>query len=78
MDIDGVLAHLDPKYKVAVDTGFPGSLRKIRGLSETEMGTMTLQERSAALTAHEYLAKLRVAAEWGIGGSQKHPIFDSY
>lgn len=74
LDIDGLLHHLPPEYLIAVDTAFPGSARKIRGLSETELGTFSLQDQAKARTAHEYLAKLRVAAEWGIGGTPTEGI----
>lgn len=69
LDIDALLRHLPAKYLVAIDTGLPATARKIRGLSESELGTLTSEARAKALTAHTYLAKLRVAAEWGIGGT---------
>ena len=68
LDIDQLMQHLPPQYKVAVDTAFGSSARKIRGLTESELGHMSNLERSLALTSHSILASLRVAAEWGNAG----------
>jgi hypothetical protein len=69
LDVDNVLSRLPAHLKVAVDSAFAGSLRKIRGLTESELRGLDARNRSLALTAHAILAKLRVGAEWGIGGT---------
>jgi len=71
LGIDQLLAHLPPQYLVAVDIGLPSTPRLIRGLSETELGAIPLARHAPARSAHSYLAKLRVAAEWGISGLYK-------
>jgi len=71
LDIDGVLQLLDPKFLVAVDTGFAGSARKIRALTEIELSCLSLTNRNKAITAGEFLTRLRIAAEWGIAGLHK-------
>lgn len=68
LSIDDQLAHLPSKYLVAIDIGLPASDRLIRGLSETELGTLPKAKQVSAKSAHAYLAKLRVCAEWGISG----------
>ena len=77
LNIDHLLEHLPPKFLVAVDTGLPASARKIRGLSETELGTLTGDTRQKALTAHTLIAQLCVAAEWGVGGTCTARIISS-
>lgn len=69
LNIDAILAHLPPQYKVAVDTGIVASARKIRSLNETELSALSEAQASAARTAGTLLAKIRCAAEWGVGGT---------
>ncbi len=67
------LAYLPEWYLIAVDVAFATSSRLIRGLRESEMREMSAQDRALALTAHALLAKIRVAAEWGIAGTSLLP-----
>lgn len=71
LDIDHRLQHLDEQFVVAVDTGFASSKRKIRVLNEVELSKLSLGDQARARTAGEYLTRLRIAAEWGIGGLHK-------
>lgn len=68
LNIDNILTYLPPQYKIAVDTGIVASARKIRSLSDTELGALSAQQASAARTAGTLLARIRTAAEWGVGG----------
>jgi hypothetical protein len=80
--INGAGSWHDAKleFYLQVDTAFQSTTRKIRGLREQELRNLNAAQRSAALTAHALLAKIRVAAEWGIGGIHKcwrvlnHPL----
>lgn len=71
MQIDHRLRHLDPRFVIAVDTGFASSERKIRVLNEVELSKLSLADAVRARTAGEYLTRLRIAAEWGIAGLHK-------
>lgn len=71
IDLDKRCEHLNAKFVFAGDCAFPSQRRVLRALAESERVTLSRDEFRIFESVSTFYSRLRLSAEWGVGGLLK-------